>query len=200
MQLKPGLSRYLLIAFVLHGGLLARAGLMRGDPQLVAIGAFNLILLISILNFALLNETRLFLICIPFVVFSVVTFSSEIFAFIAPVDRESASYDRRAEIWVSGRIAVPQEVGWRRRQNTDLVGAMANRSSRPLTWLRQHGIADLIGCIGPILHLARMVKTIDLRGEPKRKEATSDFKVLYNVLYVVAVAIAVGVYILFVQG
>ena len=85
----------LLIALMLHGGILARAGLVRRDAQLVAIGAFNLILLVSILNFALLNETRLFLICIPFVVFSIVTFSSEIFAFIAQVDRQTTKYDKR---------------------------------------------------------------------------------------------------------
>ena len=103
-----------LIALVLHGGILAKVGLVRRDAQLVAIGAFNLILLISILNFALLNETRLFLICIPFVVFSIVTFSSEIFAFIAQVDRQTARYDKR-RILAFGENRVPEEVGWHRR-------------------------------------------------------------------------------------
>jgi hypothetical protein len=78
------------VALALHAGILARVGMRRRDSRLVAIGAFNLILLVSILNFAALNETRLFLICVPFLVFSVVTFSGEISAFLARVDRQSA--------------------------------------------------------------------------------------------------------------
>ena len=74
------------LALVLHGGLLVRVGLLRRQAHFVAIGIFNIVLLVGILNFALLNETRLFLICIPFVVFSVVGFSEEIFSFLANVD------------------------------------------------------------------------------------------------------------------
>ncbi len=66
----------------LGAGLILRFGLRRHEAKFVAIGAFSLILLASILNFALLNETRLFLICIPFVVFSVVTFSRQILVFL----------------------------------------------------------------------------------------------------------------------
>ena len=44
----------------------------------------------SILNFALLNESRLFLICIPLVVFSAVTFSREILAFLGRFGRRPA--------------------------------------------------------------------------------------------------------------
>ena len=78
----------LVIALVLHGLILARLGVTRRYAKLLAIGAFNLILLVSILNFAAVNETRLFLICVPFVVFSIVTFSGELTAFFHRVDRE----------------------------------------------------------------------------------------------------------------
>ena len=75
------------VAFAVQAGLILRFGLRRRHARFVAIGAFNLILLASILNFALLNETRLFLICIPFAVFSAVTFSREILAFLGRFSR-----------------------------------------------------------------------------------------------------------------
>jgi hypothetical protein len=78
----------LVIGLVLHGLILAKLGMTRRSAKLLAIGAFNLILLVCILNFAAVNETRLFLICVPFIVFSVVTFSSEITAFFRRVDRK----------------------------------------------------------------------------------------------------------------
>ncbi len=78
------------VAVASQAVLVLRFGLRRRQARFVAIGAFDLFLLASILNFALLNETRLFLICIPFVVFSAVTFSREILAFGGRFDRRSA--------------------------------------------------------------------------------------------------------------
>jgi hypothetical protein len=86
----------LVLALVLHGLILARLGVARRSAKLLAIGAFNLILLVSILNFAAVNETRLFLICVPFVVFSIVTFSGEITAFFRRVDRDFAPLSGRS--------------------------------------------------------------------------------------------------------
>jgi hypothetical protein len=74
------------VALAWHAWILGWCGLRRRDPQLTAIGMFNLLLLGCVLNFALINETRLFLICVPFVVFSVVTFGNEIISFLARFD------------------------------------------------------------------------------------------------------------------
>jgi hypothetical protein len=83
------------IVLVLHGLILSRLGIVRRNARLLAIGAFNLILLASILNFALLNETRLFLICIPFLVFSAVAFFGDIAAFFERIDRQSVTFPAR---------------------------------------------------------------------------------------------------------
>jgi hypothetical protein len=82
----------ILIALVSHGVMISRLGIIWRSAQLLGIGIFNLFLLFSIVNFAALNETRLFLICIPFVVFSVVTFGSELMAFLSRLDDGIAGF------------------------------------------------------------------------------------------------------------
>jgi hypothetical protein len=76
----------LLIALVGHGIAVVRLGIKWQKPQVLAIGIFNLFLLVCIVNFAILNETRLFLICIPFVVFSSVTFGKDLVHFFTRID------------------------------------------------------------------------------------------------------------------
>jgi hypothetical protein len=88
----------LVIGLVLHGLILAKLGMTRRSARLLAIGAFNLILLVCILSFAAVNEARLFLICVPFIVFSVVTFSSEITAFFRRVDPEFMPVPDRSKL------------------------------------------------------------------------------------------------------
>ena len=70
-----------------HGLFLARLGLKWRSSQIMAIGMFNTILLVSILNFGVLNETRMYLICIPMLVFSVVTFAPQWLSFLMRIDQ-----------------------------------------------------------------------------------------------------------------
>jgi hypothetical protein len=65
------------VLMALHSLCLAKMGFVRRDPRLMAIGIFSLFLLLSVVSFALLNETRLYLIYVPILVFSVVTFAAE---------------------------------------------------------------------------------------------------------------------------
>ncbi len=99
------------LGLIAHAALLVRAGFLRKEARLAAIGVFNFAVLASVVFFALINETRVFLIFIPTLVFSAVTFSSEISVFLKSLDQRFAT----------GSPAKPR--------NMDAAGAQAARRS-----------------------------------------------------------------------
>ena len=82
------------VAFAGLGAALTSVGFQRRETRTMSIGIFCLFLLAGIINFALLNETRLYLICVPFVVFSTVAFSAEWLAYLGGLAKRSPRSDR----------------------------------------------------------------------------------------------------------
>ena len=65
-------------AIVGHGAVMARLGMARRDPHLMAIGPFVLAFIGSTLLFARVNEVRVFLIYTPVLVFSAALFAEDV--------------------------------------------------------------------------------------------------------------------------
>lgn len=66
-----------ILLMLAHGITAAKAGLKQGEPRRLALGLFLLGLLGAIFSFGLINEARVFLIYVPFLVFSLAEYGVE---------------------------------------------------------------------------------------------------------------------------